>query len=243
MVRFVNWLDSIRFRFLDPTMWFKGNKRLGSLLFRQGRQANARVVGLRVTERTDSSTGSSPPRFEFALEVEADDLGPFKAGCRQQLLPHGDRIRLGQTVKVRYDDRRHVLIDWPATLEGLGLKGDGTEPTGDYKPLKRPPTDGIWDARFKGDRKKLERGDRATAEVLGVRQTQTALGPAANKDVDLRLELPSGESREVTLARLEVPEHAGDLLTEGTRLPVAIDRDQPTKVTIDWATALAEPRR
>ena len=174
--------------------------------------------------------------------METEDQGTFRAGCRQQLLPHGDRIRLGQTVKVRYDDERRVLIDWPATLEGWGLKGDGTEPTGDYKSLNQPPRDGIEDSRFKRDRKQLERGERATAEVLGARQSQTALGPVANKDVDLRVDLPSGERREVTLSRLEIPEHAGDLLQAGSVLPVAVDRDQPEKVTIDWATALADSR-
>jgi len=240
VIRFVNWLDSIRFRYLDPTMWFQRNKRLGSRLFKDGAQADARVTGIRVTYRSDATTGSSPPRWEFALEVETEDQGSFRAGCRQQLLPHGNRIRLGQTVRVRYDDQRRVLIDWPATLEGWGLKGDGTEPTGDYMSLKEPPPDGIEDSRFKGDRKKLDRGERATAEVLGARQSQSALGPVANKDVDLRVDLPSGERREVTLTRLEVPEQAGDLLQAGSVLPVAVDRDQPDKVTIDWAAALAD---
>ena len=239
-MRFINWLDSIRFRYLDPTMWFKRNKRLGSKLFRSGRQAEATIVGIRVTYRSDAATGSSPPRWEFALAVETEDLGSFRAGCRQQLLPHADRIRLGETVKVRYDDRRRVLIDWPATLEGWGLKGDGTEPTGDYKSLKEPPPDGIEDSRFKGDRKRLEKGQRATAEVLDVRQSQSALGPVANKDVDLRVALPSGESREVTLARLDVPEHAGDLVAQGSVLPVSVDPDDPEKVTIDWATAISD---
>jgi hypothetical protein len=241
VIRFINWLDSIRFRYLDPTMWVKRNKRLGSRLFRDGRTADARIAGIRVTYRTDAATGSSPPRWEFALQVETEDLGTFRAGCRQQLLPHGDRVRLGQTVKIRYDEKRRVLIDWPATLEGWGLKGDGTEPTGDYRPLREPPPDGVEDSRFKRDRKQLERGERATAEVLDARQSHSALGPVANKDVDLRLQLPSGERREVTLSRVGVPEHAGDLLSKGSVLPVAVDRDHPEKVTIDWAAALVDP--
>ena len=243
MIRFINWLDEIRFRYLDPTMWFKRNKRLGSRLFRDGTQTDARIAGIRVIRRSDAETGSSPPRWEFALEVQTEDQGSFRAGCRQQLLPHSDRIRLGQTVRVRFDDRRRVLIDWSATLEGWGLKGDGTEPTGDYKSLKEPPPDGIADFRFELGRKQLKRGERASAEVLGVRQSQSVMGPLLNKDLDLRVELPSGERREVTLARVEVPEHAGDLLKEGSSLPVLVDRDRPEKVTIDWATGVADSTR
>ncbi len=241
MIRLINWLDSIRFRYLDPTMWFKRNKRLGSKLLREGSSADARIVGIRVTPNTGTDSMGSSLRWEFALEVQTEDLGSFRAGCRQQLLPHLDRAGLGETVRVRYDPERRVIIDWPATLEGWGLKGDGTEPTGDYKSLSEPPADGIEDTRFESDRKALRKGQPAKAEVLGARQSQSALGPTANKDVDLRVELPSGDRHEVTLARLEVPEHAGDLLREGSVLPVVVDVDRPDKVTIDWAAALAGP--
>jgi hypothetical protein len=240
VVRFVNWLDSIRFRYLDPTMWFKRNKRLGSRLYENGIQADARIVGIKVTRMSGSEGIGESLRWEFALQVEGGSGESFRAGCRQQLLPHADRIRLGERVKIRYDDRRRVIIDWPATLEGWGLKGDGTEPTGDYKSLDDPPADGIEDERFKDDRKALARGERGNARVLSAQQSQSAFGPVANMDVELRVDLDSGESRDVSLNKLEVPEHGRDLLEPGTVLPVVVDPKRPDRVTIDWAAALSE---
>ena len=238
-MRFINWLDSIRFRYLDPTMWFKGNMRLGSRLYRNGTRTDARIVGIKVTLKSGSEgVGGGSLRWEFALQVEGASGRSFRAGCRQQLLPHTDRIRLGEVVKVRYDERQRVIIDWSATLEGWGLKGDGTEPIGDYKPLGEPPADGIEDERFKGDRKALAQGRRASALVLSAQQSQSAFGPVANMDVELRVDLGSGESRDVSLSKLEVPEHARDLLEPGTSLPVALDPKRADRVTIDWAAAL-----
>ena len=223
-MRFINWLDSIRFRYLDPTMWFKRNKRLGSRLWRNGTQADARIVGIKVSRLGSTEDSGSSLRWEFALEV----VGSFRAGCRQQLLPHTDRIRLDETVKVRHDDQRRVIIDWPATLEGWGLEGDGTEPTGDYKSLKDPPADGIEDFRFKDDRKALEQGERANALVLSAQQSQSAFGPLANVDVELRLDLASGETRDVSLSKLDVPEHARNLLEPGRCCPWPSTRNGPT---------------
>jgi hypothetical protein len=241
-VRFINWLDSIRFRFLDPTMWFKRNKRLGSRLWRNGTQAEARIVGIKVSRLGSSEDSGSSLRWEFAVEVETDREGSFRAGCRQQLLPHTDRVRLGEAVKARYDEQRRVIIDWPATLEGWGLKGDGTEPTGDYKSLEEPPADGIEDFRFKDERKALADGERATARVVSAQQSQSAFGPTANVDLELSVQLASGESRDVTLSKLEVPEHARGLLEPGSVLPVAVDPQRADRVTIDWAAAVTAPR-
>jgi hypothetical protein len=223
-------------------MWFKRNKRLGSRLWRNGTQADARIVGIKVSRLGSSEDSGSSLRWEFALEVEAGGGGSFRAGCRQQLLPHTDRIRLDEAVKARYDDQRRVIIDWPATLEGWGLKGDGTEPTGDYKSLDEPPADGVEDFRFKDERKALAAGERATARVLNAEQSQSALGPLASVDVELSVQLTSGESRDVTLSKLEVPEHARGLLEPGSVLPVAVDSQRADRVTIDWAAALAAPR-
>ena len=74
-MRFINWLDSIRFRFLDPTMWFKRNKRLGSRLWRNGTQADARIVGIKVSRLGGTEDSGSSLRWEFALEVVADVTG------------------------------------------------------------------------------------------------------------------------------------------------------------------------
>lgn len=242
-VRFLNWLDSIRFRYLDPTMWFQRNKRLGSRLYRNGIQTDARIVGIKVTRKSGSEGVGDSLRWEFALQVEGGSGASFRAGCRQQLLPHTDRIRLGEAVKARYDEQQRVIIDWPATLEGWGLKGDGTEPIGDYKSLGDSPADGIEDERFKRDRKALTQGERASARVLSAQQSQSAFGPVANMDIELRLDLGSGESRDVSLSKLEVPEHGRDLLEPGTELPVALDPQKADRVTIDWAAALAAPRQ
>jgi hypothetical protein len=78
--------------------------------------------------------------------------------------------------------------------------------------------------------------------VVSAQQSQSAFGPLASVDLELSVQLASGESRDVTLSKLEVPEHARDLLEPGSVLPVAVDPQRADRVTIDWAAALAAPR-
>ena len=75
--------------------------------------------------------------------------------------------------------------------------------------------------------------------MLSAQQSQSAFGPLANVDVELRVDLASGETRDVSLSKLDVPDHARSLLEPGSVLPVAVDPNRADRVTIDWATALA----
>jgi hypothetical protein len=68
-------------------------------------------------------------------------------------------------------------------------------------------------------------GARAHAVVVSV--------PGATVPVTLDVEAPGGSTRRITV-QVPVPSDRWSALASGTRLPVTVDPDDPTSVSIDW---------
>jgi hypothetical protein len=68
-------------------------------------------------------------------------------------------------------------------------------------------------------------GARAHAVVVTV--------PGATVPVTLDVEAPGGSTRRITV-QVPVPSDRWSALASGTRLPVTVDPDDPTSVSIDW---------
>jgi hypothetical protein len=98
-----------------------------------------------------------------------------------------------------------------------------------WKPLRKPPGDGI-DDRTLGKLK----GERTMATLVDAARTQTVFGLAENWD----LVLDAG-GRQFVKKRDNVPIYARHLIAPGVTLPVAVDGD---KVKVDWPAAVeAQP--
>ena len=71
----------------------------------------------------------------------------------------------------------------------------------------------------------VDAGGRAHAVVVSV--------PGATVPVTLDVEAPGGPTRRITI-QLSVPQDRWPALAAGARLPVNLDPDDPTTVSIDW---------
>src|SRR5829696_1693530 len=150
-MRLLNWLYDQYVTF-TYTSWLRPNARRGERLLKRGTQSRGRITGIRVRYSGDSTSGST--RYDFAVDVTPSVGERFKAGMRQHL-QRGDRVRLGMEVPVRHDERgRRAIIDWPALLRQWGLEAADVHEMG-WKPLRKPPADGIDDptlGKLKGKR-------------------------------------------------------------------------------------------
>jgi len=223
-VRFLNWLYDKWVTFAY-TNWLRPRARQGARLLRNGTRSHGRIVGIRV--RTTGDSDSHTTRYEFAVDVTPAAGGPFRAGIRQRL-QHGDRVRLGQQVPVRHDEkRRRAIIDWAEMLRGWGLDSADVHEMG-WKPLGKPPEEGIDDNTLP----KLK-GERADARIVSVTRMEGLFGTSQN----FHIELDAG-GRQLLAKREYVPIYARHLLEPDLPLPVAIHGD---RVHVDWPAA-AEAR-
>jgi hypothetical protein len=223
-VRFLNWLYDKWVTFAY-TNWLRPRARQGARLLKNGTRSRGRIVGIRV--RTTGDSDAHTTRYEFAVDVTPSPGSPFRAGIRQHL-QHGDRVRLGQEVPVRHDEkRRRAIIDWPELLRGWRLESADVHEMG-WKPLGKPPQEGIDDNTLP----KLK-GERADARIVSVTRVETVFGPSQS----FRIELDAG-GRHLLAKREYVPIYARHLLEPELPLPVAINGD---RVHVDWPKA-AEAR-
>jgi hypothetical protein len=147
----------------------------------------------------------------------------------RQSLQHGDRVRLGQAVPVRHDDKgRRAIIDWPEMLRQWGLESADVHEMG-WRPLRSPPNEGIDDGTLRA-----LKGERADADIVSATRIESVFGPTQNFDIVLR-----AGSREALAKREYVPVYARHLVEPGVTVPVAIDGD---RARIDWPAAVeAQP--
>ena len=224
-MRLLNWLYD-KYVTFTYTNWLRPTARRGARLLKNGTQSRGVITGIRI--RYSGDTDSSTTRYEWAVDVTPSAGQRFKAGVRQRI-QHGERMRLGMEVPVRHDDRnRAVIIDAPELLRRWGVEGaDVHEMT--WKPLRKPPPDGIDDPTLG----KLK-GERTTATLVDAARTQTVFGPAENWDLVL-----ASNGRNFEKKRDTVPIYARHLLEPGMTLPVALDGD---KIKVDWPAAVeAQP--
>ena len=90
-----------------------------------------RVDAIRVTSRSDS-----PDFWEDGVDCDG-----HRYGIRQWLEPGRGLAELGTEVVLRRLDDK-VVIDWPATLERLGVTARGPS-VGSWKTLDEPPQPGL----------------------------------------------------------------------------------------------------
>jgi hypothetical protein len=227
---FIDAINAVERWVTAPSYWLT-SRQYGTRLMRTGLQGVARLDGIKTTH-----TALNHPEYVWlhALTIRRPDGTTFRAGCKQALGPHRDRVRLGCELLVRHDRRgRRVVVDWPAMLERWGLESPWDTPER-WRPLRRPPADGINDHVQRGRRKALERGERTTGVVLRAVHPEGAFGPDIRWDV--HLQLPDGA--EVVRRKEDVPDYAAFLLAPGTPLPVSIERDRDRdKLTVDWLSA------
>lgn len=212
-------VDSVFFDVFTPGGRDRGLARLVA----DGEARPATVDGYRVR-----SGGDSTDEHWISLTVHGD-AGPFRATVRQQLLPHPERAPLGTPVTALHH-RDRVAVDWGATLRAQGVDPGDRATVLAGRTLRRPLPPGIDDARI--DRRRLERGTAAEAAVVAVEPVEVFGMPTENVDLHLQL-----EGRAVTVRRAVLPHYAVALTVPGAILPVAVDRKDPTRVTVDWAAA------
>ena len=170
-MRVLDWLYD-KYVTFTYTNWLRPRARQGARLLNNGTRSRGRIVGIRVRYSGDAQ--SSTTRYEFAVDVMPSAGERFRAGIRQTL-QQGDRVRLGQEVLVRHDDKgRRAIIDWPEMLRQWGLDSADVHEMG-WKPLRKPPPDAIDDSTLG----KLK-GERSTATLVDATRTQTIFGPAEN---------------------------------------------------------------
>jgi hypothetical protein len=199
----------------------KGLERLSS----EGEQVPATIYAIKVKRRSEDADV-----WHYGLDLITRG-GPLRASVRQQLIPEPWRAPLGARVRARHLDGR-VAIDWPATLDEAGVEHQATLIAG--KTLKTPLEPGIKDSGI--DQRRLRNGIRAEAEVIASEPFVLMGMPTENRRLELRVD-EGAEARTVVLKRELVPVYADSLAVAGARLPVAIDRKRPDRITIDWAGA------
>jgi hypothetical protein len=210
--------------------------RLGTRLMHTGAQSTATVDGIKATH---SDIGGLQDMWLFALTVRPRGGERFRAGCKQHLTPLSarGRVHLGMELPVRHKGHR-VVIDWPAMLRGWGIDPIADTPDG-WRPLGKPPADGIDDHRMRGGhRRRLERGRRTQAEVIACEHAMGMMGRDERWNVRLRL---VDDGRELTLEKVEPPDYAVHMIGLGARIPVAVDPDRPERVTVDWVAGSTDP--
>ncbi len=201
----------------------KGLQRLAA----EGELVPATIYAIKLVSKSDSAD-----EWTYGIDLVTSG-GPLRASVRQQLNPDAWRASLGARVLARHLDGR-VAIDWPATLAEAGVES----PTGLLagKTLKRPLEPGVTDDNVNA--KRLRDGTRADAEVLAVEELAVMGMPTHSHRIELRLDDAAvGGPRTVVLKRENVPPYAQSLLRVGARLPVAVDRGRPDRVTVDWPAA------
>ena len=198
----------------DNLFVFTRTDRRLKRLIERGERGTARIDGVAITQ-----DGTGETHFYRLLAPDGQVLG-----VRQMLRPKNALARLGAEVLIRHRDGK-AIIDWPATLERAGMPDANASLIG--TPRRKPPERGIRD--YNVNRKRIEKGTRAEAELLGF-EPVLALGmPTENYDLRLRI-----DGREALAKRALVPPYGLYLLQPGTRLPVAVD---PKRVTVDWIAA------
>ena len=223
-MRFLNWLYD-KYVTVTYTNWLRPWGRWGARLLKNGTRSRGRIVGIRV--RYSGNAEASTTRYEFAVDVTPAAGEGFRAGIRQSL-QHGDRVRLGQEVLVRHNDKGRAIIDWPEMLRQWGLDSADVHEMG-WKPLRKAPADGIDDKSLPEPK-----GERADGTVVSATRVEWAIGPLDNWDIVLR-----AGAREVLAKREYVPIYARHLLEPGLTLPIAIDGD---RARVDWPAAVeAQP--
>jgi len=223
-VRLLNWLYDKWVTFAY-TNWLRPRARQGERLLRNGTRSRGRIVGIRVRYAGDSD--SATLRYEFAVDVTPSAGERFRAGIRQRL-QHGDRVRLGQEILVRHDDRhRKAIIDWPEMLRQWGLEGADVHEMG-WRTLRHPPEEGIDDTTLR-----KRKGEHADAEIVSATRLEGLFGLSENFEIVLR-----AGTRQLVAKREYVPIYARHLVDPGVIVPVAIDGD---RVRVDWPAA-AEAR-
>jgi len=218
-------LDELLGGAFDNLFDFSRTDRRLRRLAEEGELCPATIYAIRCVVKSDSAD-----EWTYGIDLVTSN-GPLRASVRQQLIPQAWRAPLGARVLARHLDAR-VAIDWPATLAEQGVEDDRILLAD--KTLKRPLEPGIEDGTVNA--KRLREGIGAEAEVL-VSEPVAALGmPTENRRIELRLDDGSG-ARTVVLKREYVPPYALALAEVGTRLPVAVDRRKPDRVTVDWPRA------
>ncbi len=157
----------------------------------------------------------------IGLAVAPREGRAFRAACVQSVPPDRCELHLGAVVPVHVHRDRAVRIDWP-----------GEE--GTWRPLPGLLVDGVHDLEGHRARRRLPRGQRALATVLG----QSAPGPAGpDGAVDVEIEVGAGRSEHlIRLMRRDAPFYARHLLRAGAILPAIVDEVDGT-VLIDWLAA------
>ncbi len=108
-----------------------GSGRRARRLLERGDVAIGRIDAIKVIKG-----GEDIDRWEYGVEVDG-----VRVGIRQWLEPARGIAGPGTEVVLRRLDDRAV-IDWPATLERLGL-GTASHSVGNWKPLDDPPPIGL----------------------------------------------------------------------------------------------------
>jgi len=196
----------------------RGLRRLAE----QGELVAATIYAIRVVAKPDDAD-----EWTYGLDLVTSE-GPLRASVRQMLVPDPWRAPLGARVLARHLDGR-VAIDWPATLAEAGVEPQTGLLAG--KTLKTTLEPGIDDDRI--DRKRLRDGTRGEALLVAI-QPVTVMGmPTQSRRIELELD----DGRTVVNAREHVPPYAEPIAVVGARMPVAVDRKRPGRVTIDWPSA------
>ena len=155
----------------------------------------------------------------------------MRASVRQQLIPDPLLAPLGARVLARHLAGA-VAIDWPATLDELGVPHQAGFIA--IKTLKTPLPPGIDDGRI--DRRRLRDGLRTEAHILSSEPVEVMGMPTENRRLQLRLDDDTG-SRTVVLKREFVPPY--DDRARRKRACGCPRRSTPgaRTVTIDWPSA------
>ncbi len=213
---------------LDNLFAFARTDRRLRRLGEQGELVPATIYAIRV-----ASDGDGGERWSYGLDLVTSS-GPLRASVRQQLIPDPWRAPLGARVLARHLDGR-VAIDWPATLDELGVEHHASFMA--LRTLRTPLKPGIDDELI--DRKRLRDGVRREALVVADEPLESVFGPTRNRRLELRIDGDDAgaTARTVVLKRADVPPYAAALVRVGARLPVAVDPRRPDRITIDWPSA------
>lgn len=206
------------------TPFARSDKKL-KRLHEQGELVPATIYAIRIVGKSESGD-----EYSYGLDL-ATSAGPLRASVRQQLAPDPWRAPLGARVLARHLAGK-VAIDWSATLDEAGVPNQA--PFIAIKTLKTPLPPGIDDDRI--DRKRLRDGIRTEAQIVSSEPVEVMGMPTQNRRLQLRIDDDAGP-RTVLLKRELVPPYAWALGVAGVRVPVAIDRKRPERVTIDWPRA------
>lgn len=219
-----------------------GVGRRGRKLLERGDEATATIVGIAVSSTGSDDGGTNSRHYAYALDVLAGTGAPQRLGCRQHLNPHRRAVHLGSQVVVRHAKGR-VIIDWPKTLDRLGVERSGPADSADFwKPLSGDaiPAPGVADREQGSDQRRIAKGAPARATVLRINELSGGLfgGGIENVDVDVLLTPEGGAPREALLRKIIAPDYAHHLLKVGVVLPVAVDRHKGSeRITVDWVAA------